>query len=122
MMKAWDEMIVACLTDAPDARELVERVLAEFGSWNDPEGYMTNGIVLSRLGSDEMALRLLRDAVDGGFHVPPTPWPTIRGWRRCATTRASARSCRRRRRARREALAVFRAEGGERLLGLRAAA
>ncbi len=120
MMKDWDEMIVACLTDSPDARAVVERVMDRY-NLNDPEGLMTNGIVLSRLGSDEMALRLLRNAVDGGFHVPQTlladPWlAPLRNHARFGeiVRLAQARQ--------REALAVFRAEGGERLLGLRAAA
>jgi serine/threonine protein kinase/tetratricopeptide (TPR) repeat protein len=119
-MKAWDRMIVACLSEAPEARALAEETMAH-AMWPDPEGYMTNGLVLSRLGSEEMALQALKTAVDGGFHVPHTlltdPWlaPLRRHERFGEIVRvAQAR--------RDQALAVFRAEGGERLLGLRAAA
>ena len=120
MLKAWDEMIVACLSDAPEAREIAERVLAH-AMWQDPEGYMTNGLVLARLGSEELALRSLRAAVDGGFHVPHTlmtdPWaaPLRNHARFGEIVRLAQQRCN-------EALAVFRAEGGEQLLGLRAAA
>jgi serine/threonine protein kinase/tetratricopeptide (TPR) repeat protein len=119
-MKVWDESIRACLTDAPDARQLVER-LAEFGSWNDPEGYLAQAIILSRLGGHDLAIQLLGDAQKGGFTAPDTiagdPWLTpLRSDPRFAPILQEARA----RRA--EALAVFRAEGGERLLGLRAAA
>jgi len=120
MLKAWSEMIVACLREAPEARALAEHVLAH-SMWQDPEGYMTNGLILSRLGSDELALRALRMAVDGGFHVPHTllhdPWlaPLRHHARYGEIVRlAQARHA--------EAVAVFRSEGGERLLGLAAAA
>jgi hypothetical protein len=82
---------------------------------------MTNGLILSRLGSDELALRALQMAVDGGFHVPHTllhdPWlaPLRHHARYGEIVRlAQARHA--------EAVAVFRSEGGERLLGLAAAA
>lgn len=119
-MKAWDRMIVACLSEAPEARQLAEEVMAHM-MWPDPEGYMTNGLVLSRLGSEEMALQALRAAVDGGFHVPHTllndPWLTpLRNHARFGEIVRTAQA------RRDQALAVFRAEGGERLLGLRAAA
>ena len=58
-------------------RDLVER-LAEFGSWNDPEGHMAQAIILSRLGGHDLALRLLAEAQKGGFTAPDTladdPW------------------------------------------------
>jgi serine/threonine protein kinase/tetratricopeptide (TPR) repeat protein len=118
--KAWDEMMFACLSDAPDARESAERAVGRM-TWSDPEGYMTGGIVLCRLGSDELALHALRTAVDGGFTVAHPllhdPWlAPLRDDPRFADIlrRAQAR--------RHEAMAIFRAEGGERLLGLRAAA
>ena len=119
-MKLWDDSIRACLTDAPDARDLVER-LAEFGSWGDPEGYMAQAIILSRLGGHDLALRLLAEAQKGGFTAPDTmaadPWlAPLRTDPRFAEILQEARA------RGREALAVFRAEGGERLLGLRAAA
>jgi serine/threonine protein kinase/tetratricopeptide (TPR) repeat protein len=118
--KAWDAIIVACLSDAPDAREVVERAVEQI-TWTDPEGFATGATILSRLGSHELALRALRDAVDGGFTVPDVlmhdPWlAPIRDDPRFVDVlrRAQAR--------RDEALAVFRLEGGERLLGLRAVA
>jgi serine/threonine protein kinase/tetratricopeptide (TPR) repeat protein len=119
-MKAWDRMIVACLSEAPEARALAEETMAH-AMWPDPEGYMTNGLVLSRLGSEEMALQALKAAVDGGFHVPHTllndPWlAPLRDDARFAEIVRVAQA------RRDQALAVFRAEGGERLLGLRAAA
>ncbi len=119
-MKAWDRMIVACLSEAPEARALAEEIMAQ-AMWPDPEGYMTNGLVLSRLGSEEMALQALRSAVDGGFHVPHTlltdPWlAPLRNHARFGEIVRVAQT------RRDHALAVFRAEGGERLLGLRAAA
>jgi serine/threonine protein kinase/tetratricopeptide (TPR) repeat protein len=118
--KAWDEIIVACLSDAPDAREVAERAVERI-TWTDPEGFLTGGLILSRLGSHELALQALGSAVDGGFTVPHPllhdPWlAPIRDDPRFVDIlhRAEAR--------RDEALAVFRREGGERLLGLRAVA
>ena len=120
MLKAWSEMIVACLKEAPEARALAEDVLTH-SMWKDPEGYVMNGLILSRIGSDEMALRALRMAVDGGFHVPHMllhdPWlAPLRSHPRFGeiVRTAQARHA--------EAVAVFRSEGGERLLGLAAAA
>lgn len=120
MLKAWSEMIVACLKEAPEARALAEQVFTH-SMWHDPEGFITNGLILSRLGSDELALRALRIAVDGGFHVPHLllhdPWlAPLRSHARFGeiVRLAQARHA--------EAVAVFRNEGGERLLGLRAAA
>ena len=120
VMKLWNDTLVAHLSDAPEARGLTER-LATFGSWNDPEGAMAQAVILSRLGSHDLALRLLAEAQDGGFTAPDTllgdPWlAPLRADPRFAEILHQAQS------RRREALAVFRAEGGERLLGLRVAA
>jgi serine/threonine protein kinase/tetratricopeptide (TPR) repeat protein len=119
-VREWIEMIRACYTDAPNSREIAERVIGST-RWTDPEGHMTGGIVLSRLGSVDLSLTLLRDAVDGGFYAPYTllndPWlAPLRGEARFAeiVRLAQARHD--------EARAVFQAEGGERLLGLPAAA
>ena len=118
--KAWDEMIVACLTDGPGAREAAERAVGEM-TWGDPEGYMTGGIMVCKLGSYDLALQALATAVDGGYTVVDPllhdPWlAPLRENPRFTEIlqRAQAR--------RDEALAVFRAEGGEALLGLRSAA
>jgi len=118
--KAWDRMIVACLSEAADAREVAESAVRQM-SWSDPEGYMIGGIILARLGSVDMALHALGTAVDGGYSVVHPllhdQWLTpLRGDTRFQEIlrRAETR--------RNEALTVFRAEGGERLLGLRAAA
>ena len=118
--KAWDAMIFACLSEAPDARELAEEAV-RLTNWADPEGYTVGGILLARLGSHEMALEALARAVDSGYSVTHPllydPWLTpLREDPRFTAIvgRAEAR--------RNEAAAIFRAEGGERLLGLRAAA
>jgi tetratricopeptide (TPR) repeat protein len=118
--KSWDRMIRACLSDAADAREVAEKAVAQM-NWSDPEGYMTGAIILARLGSHDLALHALGEAVDGGYSVVHPlvhdPWlASLRDDRRFQdiVRRAEAR--------RNEALTVFRAEGGERLLGLRAAA
>jgi adenylate cyclase len=119
-LKAWEDMVLACLNEAPDARAICERVLA-LTPWDDPEGHMTGALILARLGSHDMALTALRGAVEGGFTVPHTlttdPWlAPLRPHPRFGEILRLAQ-------ARRDhALAVFRAEGGERLLGLRAAA
>ncbi|MGE0360119.1 MAG: protein kinase [Vicinamibacterales bacterium] len=120
LLKLWDETLVACLSDAPNARALTER-LADHGSWGDPEGSLVQATVLSRLGSHERALQLLAVSQDGGFTAPDTlasdPWlAPLRDDPRFAEILQKAQA------RRREALAVFRAEGGERLLGWRAAA
>ena len=82
-------------------------------SWSDPEGYTTGGIMLCKLGSYDLALHALAKAVDGGYTVVEPllhdPW--------LAPLRDNPRFTEilRRAQARRdEALAVFRAEGGER--------
>jgi hypothetical protein len=113
-------MIVACLTDGPGAREAAERAVGQM-SWGDPEGYTVGGIFLCRLGSYELALQALAKAVDGGYAVTEPllhdPW--------LAPLRDNPRFTEilRRAQARRaEGLAVFRAEGGEALLGMRSAA
>jgi tetratricopeptide (TPR) repeat protein len=114
--KAWDEMLVACLTDAPNAREVAERAIGVM-NWSDPEGYTAGGTMLCRLGSHELALHAFRLAVDGGFTVVEPlkndPWlAPLRGDARFVDIlrRAETR--------RDEALAVFRAEGGQKLLGI----
>jgi serine/threonine protein kinase len=118
--KAWDEMMVACLTDGPGAREAAEHAVGEM-SWTDPEGYTTGGIMLCKLGSHELALKAIGQAVDGGYTVVEPllhdPWlAPLRDDPRFIdiVRRAQAR--------REEALAVFRIEGGEALLGARSAA
>ena len=118
--KAWDEMIVACLTDGPGAREAAERAVGEM-SWNDPEGYTSGAILLCKVGSHELALRALTKAVNGGYFVVEPlvndPWlEPLRGDSRFTELVRRAQA------GRDEALAVFRAEGGEALLGPRAAA
>jgi len=119
-LKAWDDLIVAAMSDAPDARQRAEDAAGRL-KWNDPEGYTTGAILVCRLGSHDLALTALRKAIDGGFAVVEPlerePWlEPIRG-------DARFQEVLQRTRARRdEALAVFRAEGGERLLGLRPAA
>jgi hypothetical protein len=118
--KAWDDMIVACLSDAPNARELAEHAVDRM-NWDDPEGYTAGAIILCGLGSHELALRALRRAVDGGFAATEPlehdPWlAPLRGDPRFAAVLRDAHL------RRNEALAVFRAEGGERVLGLRPAA
>jgi len=118
--KAWDAMIVASLSEAPDARALAEEAV-RMTNWADPEGYTVGGIILAGLGSHEMALEAFSRAVDSGYSVTHPllydPWLTpLRDDPRFTeiVRRAEAQ--------RNEALSVFRAEGGERLLGLRAAA
>jgi TolB-like protein len=115
--KAWDEMIVACLTGGPGAREAAERAVGEM-SWTDPEGYTTGGIMLCNVGSYELALKAFTKAVDGGYTVVEPlrddPW--------LAPLRENPRFTEILQRAqagRDKALAVFRAEGGEALLGPR---
>jgi hypothetical protein len=82
---------------------------------------MTGGIMLCKLGSSDLALDALAKAVDGGYTVVEPllhdPWlAPLREDPRFTEIlgRAQAR--------RDEALAVFRSEGGEALLGLRSAA
>jgi tetratricopeptide (TPR) repeat protein len=118
--KAWYEMIVACLTDGPDAREAAERAVGGM-SWSDPEGYASGGIILARLGSHDLALEALGRAVDGGYTVvdPLRHDPWLAGLRDDPRFTEILRRAQARRD---EALAVFRAEGGETLLGSRAAA
>ena len=105
--------MVACLSGGPGAVGQM--------SWSDPEGYTSGGIMLCKLGSHDLALLALGKAVDGGYTVTEPllhdPWlAPLRDNPRFAEIlqRAQAR--------RDEALAVFRAEGGEGLLGLRSAA
>jgi hypothetical protein len=117
--KAWDEMLVACFTGGPGAREAAERAVGEM-SWSDPEGYATGGIMLCNVGSHDLALQAFEKAVDGGYTVVEPllndPW--------LAPLRENPRFTQILQRAqagRDKALAVFRAEGGEALLGPRSA-
>ncbi len=115
--KAWDEMMVACLSDGPGAREAAEYAVGRM-SWSDPEGYTSGGIILAKLGSYDLALHALRRAVDGGYTVVDPllhdPWlDPLRDNPRFTEIVRNAQA------RRDEALAVFRAEGGERLLGSR---
>lgn len=122
--KIWDAMIVACLSEAADAREVVEAAVSQMSAsdrWSDPEGYTNGGLMLARLGSYDLAVHAFGAAVDGGYSVVHPllhdPW--------LAPLRSESRFQEIVRRAevrRNEALTVFRVEGGERLLGLRAAA
>ena len=112
-------MIVACLSEGAGAREAAERAVGEMSC--DPEGYASGGIMLCKLGSHDSALDASGKAVDGGYTVTEPllhdPW--------LAPLRDNPRFTEILRRAqvrRDEALAVFRAEGGERLLGMRSAA
>src|SRR5262245_4729941 len=66
--KAWDEMMVACLTGGPGAREAAERAVGSM-SWSDPEGYTSGAIMLCSVGSYDLALQALAKAVDGGYFV-----------------------------------------------------
>jgi hypothetical protein len=82
---------------------------------------MTGAIILCKLGSYELALQALAKAVDGGYAVTEPllhdPWlAPLRDTPRFVEILRHARA------RRDEGLAVFRAEGGEALLGLRSAA
>jgi serine/threonine protein kinase/tetratricopeptide (TPR) repeat protein len=118
--QAWDRMMVAVLTETPDAREVAEAAVAQM-NWSDPEGYMSGAIILARLGSHDLALHALGLAIDGGYSVvhPLLHDPWLASLREDGRFRDILRRAEMRRN---EALAVFRSEGGERLLGLRAAA
>ena len=90
-------------------------------SWTDPEGYTTGGIMLCKLGSYDLALHALRKGVDDGYSVVEPllhdPWlEPLRDNPRFTEIIQIAQA------RRDEALAVFRAEGGERLLGSRSVA
>lgn len=118
--KAWDRMIMACLSDAPDAREVAEAAVSQM-NWSDPEAHMTGALILARLGSNDLALHALGRAINGGYSVVH---PLLHdSWLAPLRTDSRFRDILRRAEANHnEALAVFRVEGGERLLGLRAAA
>ena len=118
--KAWDRMIVSCLSEGPEAREVAEAAVRQM-NWSDPEGYMSGALILARLGSNDFALHALGTAVDGGYTVvhPLLHDPWLASLRDDIRFQAILRRAATRRD---EAMAVFRAEGGERLLGVRAAA
>jgi eukaryotic-like serine/threonine-protein kinase len=118
--KAWDRIIVACLSDTPDAREVAEAAVGQM-NWADPEGYMSAALILARLGSRDLALHAIGAAVDGGYSVvhPLLHDPWLAPLRDDERFRDILRRAETRRN---EALTIFRVEGGERLLGLRAAA
>lgn len=96
--------------------------LARSPGFNDPEGRYYTSMVLAHAGRGDAALRMLGAAVDEGFLVAPRqvtedPWFTaLRDDPGLAAILSRSKA------KREEALAVFRAEGGERLLGLRMAA
>ncbi len=114
-LRAWDDMVMALYASAPEARALAEQML-DRRLWDDPEGMTMGSALLSHVGNVEMSLRMLRMAIEGGYHVPTAlrrdPWfDALRGDPRFTELVALATQ------RTREALAVFRAEGGERLLG-----
>ena len=82
---------------------------------------MTGALILARLGSNDLALHALGRAINGGYSVVH---PLLHdSWLAPLRTDSRFRDILRRAEANHnEALAVFRVEGGERLLGLRAAA
>jgi hypothetical protein len=47
--KAWVDMIEACLSDAPNGRDLAEHAVGRM-SFGDPEGYTTGAVLLCGLG------------------------------------------------------------------------
>ena len=111
--------MVACLTGGPGAREAAERAVGSM-SWSDPEGYTSGAIMLCNVGSYDLALQALAKAVDGGYFVVEPlrddPWlAPLRGNPRFTGILQRAQA------GRDEAVAVFRAEGGEALLGRAAA-
>jgi TolB-like protein len=100
--------------DPAGVREAVEKALATF---HDPEASFMYSLVLFRTGQAERGLELLEGAVRGGFNAATAMTdepgydvvrrePRFEALRDLAETRRS------------EALAAYRAAGGERLLGM----
>ena len=89
--KAWDEMMVACLTDGPGAREAAERAVGEMtlersGRVHERRDHAVQTGQL-RSGAARLAPRRLTVVTPSWTHCCTTP-----GWRPSATTRASPRS------------------------------
>jgi TolB-like protein len=100
--------------DLEGVRSAVEKALATF---YDPEASFMYSIVLFRTGQVERGLELLESAVTGGFNAATAladepSYDPVRGQPRFEALREQAEE----RRA--EALAAYRAAGGERLLGI----
>lgn len=100
--------------DPARVHEAVEKALATF---YDPEASYMYALILSRTGQIERGLELLESAVDGGYNAVTAmaeepAFDSVRGEARFEALRERAEA----RRA--EALAAYRAAGGERLLGM----
>jgi hypothetical protein len=100
--------------DPQAVRDAVEKALAAF---YDPEASFMYSLILFRTGQVERGLELLESAVGGGFNAATamaeeSSYDPVRGEPRFEALREQADA----RRA--EALAAYRAAGGERLLGM----
>jgi serine/threonine protein kinase/tetratricopeptide (TPR) repeat protein len=100
--------------DPQAVREAVEKALATF---YDPEASFMYSLILFRTGQVERGLELLESAVGGGFNAATAiaeepSFDAVRGQPRFEALREQTDA----RRA--EALAAYRAAGGERLLGI----
>ena len=114
--QAWTQFLVAWL--AQDAEEMLVRIasLSTLKIMDDPEAIFQNGWLLCDVGRYAEALPHLRRAVDKGYYVVPTlrgarQFDGLRGDPTFEQIRADADAGRDR------AREVFRAGGGERLLG-----
>lgn len=121
-MQSWWVALGALISDR---LEDVVPLFADFDVamefFKDPEGHFSRAVLLARLGRIEATAGALKSALDLGFYFPPAaledPW--FDAFRESAeypeVIRLASARCQ-------EAQAVFRAEGGERLLGMRVAA
>jgi tetratricopeptide (TPR) repeat protein len=100
--------------DAAGVLDAIENALAAF---HDPEASFMYSLILFRSGQAERGLELLESAVHGGFSAATAmadepSYDTVRGEPRFEALRELVQA------RRTEALAAYRAAGGERLLGL----
>jgi len=116
VFEKWTEVLEAWLDRRPEVVEAASTTLGDLKLMDDPEAVFEHGWLLCDIGRHEVGLERLRLAIEKGFSVAPTlstsrAFDGVRDDPRFGALLARATEDRER------ALAAFRENGGERLIG-----
>jgi serine/threonine protein kinase/tetratricopeptide (TPR) repeat protein len=116
VFEKWTEVLEAWLDGRPEIVEAASTTLGDLKIMDDPEAVFEHGWLLCDIGQHEVGLERLRLAIEKGFSVAPTlstsgAFDGVRDDPRFGALVARATEDRER------ALAAFRENGGERLVG-----